>query len=88
MGFGSYAGRPMQAGTAEEMQKITKLKDSALALQAGRFLDFLEMSPETAPAGGRRANQPQPLAVLELHLNLRNPAPRYKKDCFSDAVCR
>jgi hypothetical protein len=86
---GSYAGRlDVQAGTAEEMQKIAKLKDSALALQAGRFLDFLEMSPEQRlqAAGGQSGLSTW--QQLELHLNLRNPAPRYKKDCFSDAVCR
>lgn len=86
---GSYAGRlDVQAGTAEEMQKIAKLKDSALALQAGRFLNFLEMSPEQRlqAAGGQSGLSAW--QQLELHLNLRNPAPRYKKDCFSDAVCR
>ncbi|MGA8884398.1 MAG: hypothetical protein WB445_12475 [Acinetobacter sp.] len=85
----SYAGRlDVQAGAAEEMQRIAKLKDSTLALQAGRFLHFLEMSPEQRlqAAGGQSGLSPW--QQLELHLNLRSPAPRYKKDCFSDAVCR
>lgn len=77
----------VQASTIEELHKMSSLQHSELTRQASRFLQFLDMNGEQRiqSAGGQTGLSPW--QQLELYLNLRNPAPHYKQDCFSDAIC-
>ena len=73
--------------TLEELKKASKFKRSELALQSSRFLQFLEMSPEQRRKYAAGQTGLSPWQQMELYINLRNPAPNYQKDCFSDSVC-
>ncbi|WP_374664454.1 hypothetical protein [Acinetobacter sp.] len=77
----------VHVSSLEEIKKISRLNHSELALQAKKFLQFLEMdSGQRLQAAGAKTGL-SAWQQLELYLNLRNPVPHYKKDCFSDAIC-
>lgn len=77
----------VDVSTIEELTKIAKLQNSRLATQAALFLKFLAFTPEQRlQATGGKASL-SAWQQLEIYLNLRNPSPNYKKDCFSDGIC-
>lgn len=83
------------------IQQVAKQRDSELAAQSKRFLEFVEMSPAqrnqkikvqlTAPERLSGQENILTLRQLEKYVQLRDPyanSPRYQyRDCFSDAVC-
>lgn len=73
--------------TIEELKKIAQLQNSTLATQAKKFLQFLDFSPEQRVQLTGGLDTLSPWQQLEIYLNLRNPLPNYKKDCFSDGIC-
>lgn len=77
----------VQVSTIEELKKIAQLQNSTLATQAKNFLQFLDFSPEQRAQLTGGLDTLGPWQQLEIYLNLRNPLPNYKKDCFSDGIC-
>ena len=90
----SYA---VQSSSLDEIEKLAQLKNSALAAQAGKFLQFLQLSEEQrikhipvqlspSEQGAKNENL---LAQKQLkhYLGLKNLSLSVPRDCFSDAIC-
>ncbi len=85
---GAYADRfDVQVSSMEEISKIAKIQRSSLARQAQRFVQFIDLSPEQREQALGASSGISPWQQMERYLQLRDPAPRYSKDCFSDGVC-
>ncbi|WP_228145794.1 hypothetical protein [Acinetobacter sp. ANC 5054] len=77
---GDYSDRlSIQASSLEEIEKLSKLKQSQLAIHSRQFLKLIEQNT----VSGNRTAESQLLSTIGIH----NPSPSYKKDCFSDAIC-
>ncbi len=80
------------------IEQLAKNEDGELSIQAKKFIQFINMSPEqrlqniqlSAKEQSKVENSPQRLALSQINqylnltpINLKQP----KKDCFSDAIC-
>lgn len=77
----------IQVSSLEEIKKLSKLKQSELAVQSGKFLQYLEMSNDQRRQSVEGQANLSAWQQIERYLNLHDPKPNYKKDCFSDSVC-
>lgn len=67
-----------------EIEALTQLKNSALADQARKFIQFVQMSDADRRQPPAAAS---PSVQLTQYLQLNTEVLKDKRDCFSDAVC-
>lgn len=87
----------IQDSSLEEIKKLAQIKNSALATQAGKFLQFLQLSEEQRlkqiPVelnASEQAAATENLLVqnqLKYYLGLKDLSLSKARDCFSDAIC-
>lgn len=77
----------IQVSSLEEIRKLSKLKRSELAVQSGKFLQYLEMNSQQRFETLNGQSDLSAWQQIEHYLNLHDPKPNYKKNCFSDSVC-
>ena len=94
----SYIDRyAIQNSAMEEIEKLAKLKNSTLAAQADKFLQFLQLSeaqrlqqiPVQTAKKIASSSTESGLAQQQLaqYLGLSSLQPSPTRDCFSDAIC-
>ena len=94
----SYIDRyAIQNSAMEEIEKLAKLKNSTLAAQANKFLQFLQLSeaqrlqhiPVQTAKKIASSSTKSGLAQQQLaqYLGLSSLQPSPTRDCFSDAIC-
>ena len=87
----------IQSSSLEQIEKLAEVENSALATQARKFMQFLQLSEQqrlqqipvqlSAQEPSSRADNLIAQKQLEQYLDLKNPSPSKIRDCFSDAVC-
>ncbi|WP_249409222.1 hypothetical protein [Acinetobacter sp. SFB] len=87
----------IQASSMDEIEKLAQVKNSYLALQATKFLQFLQLSKpqrlkeiplQLSPKEQQSLSENQlTLKQLDQYLALQNLSLSKTRDCFSDAVC-
>jgi hypothetical protein len=87
----------VQSSSMEEIEKLAPVKNSHLAVQASKFLQFLQLSEqqrlqEIPVQLSLKEQQSMPekqltLRQLDEYLGLQNLSLSNPRDCFSDAVC-
>ena len=87
----------VQSSSMDEIEKLAQVKNSHLAVQASKFLQFLQLSEqqrlqEIPVQLSLKEQQSMPekqltLRQLDEYLGLQNLSLSNPRDCFSDAVC-
>ncbi|WP_171542902.1 hypothetical protein [Acinetobacter terrae] len=87
----------IQSSSMDEIEKLARVKNSYLALQATKFLQFLQLSEQQrlkeipvqlSPKEQQSMSEHQlTLKQLDQYLALQNLSLSKTRDCFSDAVC-
>lgn len=87
----------IQSSSMDEIEKLAQVKNSYLALQATKFLQFLQLSKpqrlkeiplQLSPKEQQSLSENQlTLKQLDQYLALQNLSLSKTRDCFSDAVC-
>jgi len=87
----------IQSSSLDEIEKLAQVKNSHLAFQANKFLQFLQLSEQQrlkeipvqlSPKEQQSMSEKQlALKQLDEYLGLQNLSLSNPRDCFSDAVC-
>ncbi len=79
----------VQPLTLSTIEQLSIQKDSALAVQAGQFLTFIEMPPEQRMKLSHAQESDNAQAQLMKMLNLKSVdlSQKQKRHCFEDAIC-
>lgn len=87
----------VQSSSMDEIEKLAQVKNSHLAVQASKFLQFLQLSeqqrlqeiPVQLSLKEQQSMSEKQLTLRQLdeYLGLQNLSLSNPRDCFSDAVC-
>ena len=87
----------IQSSSMDEIEKLAQVKNSYLALQATKFLQFIQLSEQQrlkeiplqlSPKEQQSLSESQrTIKQLEQYLGLQTLSLSKTRDCFSDAVC-
>jgi hypothetical protein len=87
----------VRSNSLDEIEKLAQLKNSALALQAQKFLQFLQLSEQqrlqeiplqlSAKEQQSLSENQLTLKQLDQYLGLTSTSSSATRDCFRDAVC-
>jgi len=87
----------IQSSSLDEIEKLARVKNSYLALQATKFLQFLQLSEQqrlkeiplqlSSKQQQSMSENQLTLKQLDQYLGLQNLSLSKTRDCFSDSVC-